>query len=478
MRHARVAVVGDGAVGRCAALSVARHLPDVEVVLVGGGPIPAAGGASRAAGAMLGVFGEVTKYSTATPGSRAKLGLALLARVSWSRLLDHLAAQGDDGLLTARDTFVILNARSGRLDDDNWRALREVLVQHGEPHALVDEVPGLHPVPDARPLAALHLPAEGAVDSGAVLQSLDRALERSRVRREGGPATEILAEQGRVIGVRSAGVVLQADAVVVAAGAASTRLLRGVLPPHAVQPVFNGSGVALATERVLGKGFTSVVRTVTRAGSCGLHVLPLGGAREYVGATNVLFAEPETRPHLGVVHFLIECAVEQLDQRLTYSRIDDLRVGNRPVALDTLPLLGPTEVVGLHVLTGTYRDGFLLAPLLGELLAGTLASGRSGFPDVFAPQRPPTLPGTRQEAVDEFCLQMVSSAYEGGTRLTAFVDSDELEGLYRGRAEDVFDRLGHDGGLPVDVVNFLALSRKSDRDVDDVRDYLRARSVA
>jgi glycine oxidase len=50
--------------------------------------------------------------------------------------------------------------------------------------------------------------------------------------------------------------------------------------------------------------------------------------------------------------------------------------GFRPHAKDGLPVLGPTEDIrGLFYATGHYRNGILLAPITGELIAGAIVDG-------------------------------------------------------------------------------------------------------
>src|SRR6185369_8872017 len=63
--------------------------------------------------------------------------------------------------------------------------------------------------------------------------------------------------------------------------------------------------------------------------------------------------------------------------------------GLRPRAPDGLPLLGPCdEIEGLIYATGHYRNGILLAPLTGELIAETVVDGRiSGELATFSPNR-------------------------------------------------------------------------------------------
>src|SRR4030095_1611321 len=111
--------------------------------------------------------------------------------------------------------------------------------------------------------------------------------------------------------------------------------------------------------------------------------------------------------------------------------IEQARIGNRPVSLDTYPVLGPTAIDGLLVLSGTYRDGLTLSPILADLAARTIEDGKSAFPEVFTPHRNPHFFGPIEEGINEFVLHCVSSAFEAGTRLSPFVDSTELDDLFR-----------------------------------------------
>jgi glycine oxidase len=69
--------------------------------------------------------------------------------------------------------------------------------------------------------------------------------------------------------------------------------------------------------------------------------------------------------------------------------------GFRPRAADGLPVLGPWEgIKGLFHATGHYRNGILLAPVTGELIAKAIINGESSSllrpfsPDRFACQKP------------------------------------------------------------------------------------------
>jgi glycine oxidase len=67
----------------------------------------------------------------------------------------------------------------------------------------------------------------------------------------------------------------------------------------------------------------------------------------------------------------------------------DSWAGFRPRAEDGLPVLGPCKgIKGLVYATGHYRNGILLAPITGELIADAIVdSARASLPTAFSPER-------------------------------------------------------------------------------------------
>ena len=464
-----VVVVGNGAIGLSTALELRLRDPSLTVEVVG--PRNRIGGASGAAGALLGCFGEVTKYTFRSAAGAAKFSFGRRAHELWPAHLARLREFSDASIETASDTYVLLNARSGQLDTENFAAITTALDDSHTAYEEAEGVEGLYPRPGGRPLRILRLPDEGAIDSTVLLAALESACKQAGVRTRPGLVARIEAGSRSAISHMTDGTTLHAGHVVVAAGAFTSPLLRGI--DARVQPVLAGSGVAYVTERVMGPGFRSVVRSVNRAGSCGLHVIPLGGSLEYYGATNVLFAAPETRPHLGVCHFLIDCAIDQLDQRASYSRIVEQRFGNRPVTIDSFPLLGRLEGAAVTVLSGTYRDGLHASPAIARDAAEEITTGRARFDAIFAPNRPPIQEFTIEESITEFVDQQVASAAETGVTTAQFIASEDLTRLFRPLAERFYEQAQIGRGLHPDLLAFACLSHKRKEDVDELVAYLR-----
>lgn len=73
---------------------------------------------------------------------------------------------------------------------------------------------------------------------------------------------------------------------------------------------------------------------------------------------------------------------------ITELPLTETRAGLRPASPDNAPLLGPSALPGLHLATGHYRNGVLLTPVTGDVLAELLVTG--ALPDearAFTPLR-------------------------------------------------------------------------------------------
>ncbi|MFE9251047.1 NAD(P)/FAD-dependent oxidoreductase [Streptomyces sp. NPDC007088] len=473
-----VLVVGNGVIGLSIAYELASRPGNLRVAVCG--PRHRSGAASTAAGAMLNTFGEVTQYTLRSAAGEAKFQLCRDALDRWPSWMDQLAADSGDTALRrsfAQGTTVISNAVSGRLDDLNYSAFREALTKFGEPHEEIDpgDVPGLNPVPQARPLRAVHVPREGGIDARRVLRALESAAVALGVTREENEVAEVLTTGDRATGVRLAdGDIIEAGTVVVAAGAFSGRLL-DVLPSGAVPMMYAGKGIAALTRRTEGAGFSGVVRTTTRAGACGLHVVPLGDGVEYLGATNALYEVAQTRADLGQSEFLSVCAYEQLDLGIYKSDIERWLVGNRPATADGFPLLGRTSLSGLVVATGTYRDGFHCSPVIARLVADDLL-GEGALADrlpLFAPERAPIETMTPEVSVEEFAMQAVSGGFEDGLHLPAgYGGTSPLDDHYRRIARQYYGLFDTPVALNMDVLLTVVFSPDPER--HPVTRYLKA----
>ena len=78
---------------------------------------------------------------------------------------------------------------------------------------------------------------------------------------------------------------------------------------------------------------------------------------------------------VGGVTTILRNAIE-ISPSIAALPIADTWAGLRPRSADGLPVLGPCgEIDGLVFATGHYRNGILLAPVTGELIASAIVQG-------------------------------------------------------------------------------------------------------
>lgn len=459
-----VVVVGNGVLGMATARALQLRDPTLRVAVVG--PAHRQGAASAAAGAMMGCYGEVTAQLLRTDSGRAKLAKGILATRHWPAWLQGINAELPEHERIAIDpgTIVFSNAKSGTIEDENYAAIRQALEERGEAFEELDpnRVPGLNPADDARPSRALFLPNEGSIDAARLLRALSALIERSSQQTfidEAVAALEIRA--GRIEGVRlHDGRTIAAPRVVLAAGV-WTQTILDASPELArrIPRLFSGGGTSLLLETAPSSR-RHVLRTPNRAFACGLHAVPRGGDRLYVGATNTLFAQPMLRTSPADMLFLLECALDQLDQDLCASQLIAWQAGNRPVAIDTCPLIGPTSVEGLWLLTGTYRDGLFLSPLLGQHMADRVCGGPGLFEETFAPERKPIRLYTQEQARAEALKHYLAMGAEHGMRLPKIGWHHAFPRFYEQMLNSLYDELGEDEYvLPPELLAIVAADR-------------------
>ena len=190
--------------------------------------------------------------------------------------------------------------------------------------------------------------------------------------------SRVVVRDGRATGVILAdGSVIAAATVVIVAGSWSSLIGDTSLPPDAVQPA-RGQIIELHVD-------ASVVRGVLEAADC--YLSPRDDGRLLLGSTVELvgFREGATA---GAVRDLLNAAI-RLVPGLHDATINRTWAGFRPRTHDDMPLIGTVGIEGLVIATGHFRNGVLLAPITGEIVAALLTGGTLPV-DIapFAPRRP------------------------------------------------------------------------------------------
>jgi len=175
---------------------------------------------------------------------------------------------------------------------------------------------------------------------------------------------DIQVVAGRVSGVNTSQGSFGASSIVIAAGAWSTL----IDPAKAIQvePV-RGQMLCFQPRPQLARHVIYSSRG---------YLIPRADGRLLAGSTTEKIGFDKSVTHEGV-NKITSMAVEIAPAVASLPLLDSW-AGFRPRAQDDLPVLGMSrEIDGLVYATGHYRNGILLAPVTGELIAETIASGKT-----------------------------------------------------------------------------------------------------
>lgn len=454
-------IVGNGAIGLACAFELIERQPDLAIAIVGPDSRPRA--ASVAAGAMLGCHGEITAHGLSSELGREKFGWHRQAKALWPSWLGRLR-EGGATPAVVEGTFVLCNAVSGSLEDENFAAILRALRADNVAHERVDprDVPGLRPTMDARAFRVVHIPDENAINALEYLASLERKLAEV-------PSVMFindLAASLQLNGDGSIGGVLLRDGeelngkqLLLAAGVGCQTLIEQCPPLSDRFPrIFAGVGSSLVASQPPER-IRNVLRTPNRSFSCGLHLVPRGD-NVYIGATNTIRDEDEVVPRLVDVQLLLDSVIPQISEPIHASLMQSMATGSRPVSSDGFPLLGATPVPGLFIATGTFRDGIQLSPLLAQYIADLLLGSKSSLNNPFQPARQPLWTLALDDAITLCAAHYLSVFYENGCHLPKVGWEDFLFDLLQKEVRDIYEPFGTENLPPIDFVHLLRERRK------------------
>ena len=255
----------------------------------------------------------------------------------------------------------------------------------------------LEPALSPRVRFALRFPNDWQVENRRLTMALAESLRVSGVRAWADtPAAALHVEGGRIAGVRVLNGYLSARTVVLAAGAWSSRI------PFAEAPGERIAGVATErlhhpkVEPVRGQMLcyqqpdprTPLVRHVVYSPRG--YVVPRRDGRLLAGSTTERAGFDASVTAAGVE--AIKRNAREIAPGVGSLAVEESWAGLRPRAGDGLPLIGESaEAAGLFYATGYYRNGILLAPAAGEIIADLVTGGATRLPrralETFSPGR-------------------------------------------------------------------------------------------
>ncbi|WP_432198455.1 glycine oxidase ThiO [Streptomyces sp. bgisy027] len=360
-RTSDVLVIGGGIIGLVTAWRAAQRGFATAVV----DPEPG-GGAAQVAAGMLAAVTEL-HY-----GEQTLLGLNLAS----ARRYPDFAAELTD--VTGHDLgYRRCGTLAVALDADDRAHLRELHALQRQSGLDSEWLSGrecrrLEPMLAPGVRGGLRVDGDHQIDPRRLTGALLAACERAGVVLHRAWAERVDVVRDRATGVTTTdGTALTADQVVLAAGSLSGRLA-GV-PDAAVPPVrpVKGQVLRLTVPQRYAPFLSRTVRAVVRGSQ--VYLVPRENGELVVGATSEELGWDTTVTAGGVYELLRDA--HELVPGITELPLTETRAGLRPGSPDNAPLLGPTELAGLSLATGHYRNGVLLTPVTGDALAHVLATG-------------------------------------------------------------------------------------------------------
>ncbi|MBN9653263.1 glycine oxidase ThiO [Halobacillus sp. GSS1] len=348
-KHYERIVVGAGVIGS----SIAYHLAQRgrSVLLLERGTIACK--ASSAAAGMLGAQSELKDRNDSL------YSLATASRAMFPALSEELKAySGIDIGLQQNGIYKIATNEGER---EELIAYGEVQRNRGEEARWMEpsELQREEPAVSSQLSGALFLPNDGQVSAPDLSKAFAMsAVELGAELLEYTDVQGLIKEKNQVTGVRTNRGDVSADHVVVACGAWSEDLLGKQNSGMDLYPV-KGECFSVKTKRRLIHGTLF---------SKGCYIVPKAGGRLVIGATEKPGTFDETVT-LGGLFPLIKEAT-QLVPELVFAEWETAWTGLRPKTKASIPYLGPhQEYAGLFIATGHYRNGILLSPITGKVIA-------------------------------------------------------------------------------------------------------------
>lgn len=361
-----VLVIGGGLIGLVTAWRAAQRGLRVAVA----DPAPG-GGAARVAAGMLAAVTEL-HY-----GEETLLALNLASARRYPAFTAELeeAAGLETGYRACGTLAVALDAD----DRTHLRELHALQLRCGLASQWLTgrECRRLEPMLAPGVRGGLRVDGDHQTDPRRLARALLTACEREGVAFHRSEAVRLLLTGDRATGALLAdGTRLAADRTVLAAGSLSGRLAG--LPEEVVPPVRPVKGQVLrlrvpeAYTKVNGPFLARTVRAVVRGGH--VYLVPRENGELVVGATTEELGWDTTVTAGGVYELLRDA--HELVPGITELPLVETLAGLRPGSPDNAPLLGPTALPGLFAATGHHRNGVLLTPVTGDVMAEALTTGR------------------------------------------------------------------------------------------------------
>jgi glycine oxidase len=346
--HYDVLIIGGGVIGHSVAYSLSKR--GLTTLVIDKGEINQK--ASSAAAGMLAVQAEVTENGPL-------FELARKSRNMFPTLQKELMENSriDIELIEEGMLNIALTEEKARFLKETIKFQKSI----GEEASWLtcEEVKMIEPGLTGPILGAMFAPNDGQVSAYKLATAFAKGAEAFGAETmEHTEVTGLMIENDKVIGVKTVKEHYYAKHVVVAGGAWTKEILETIGFSLPISPVKGECFSVKTNERLLTKTLFSE--------DC--YIVPKASGRYIIGATMVPNTFDEKVSVEGIAQLLNKAT--KLLPALKHAEWEKVWAGIRPETQDGLPYLGEhPSIEGLYVAGGHYRNGILLSPITGEIMA-------------------------------------------------------------------------------------------------------------
>lgn len=348
-------IVGGGIIGGAIALELARA--GQRVVLLDRQQPGLE--ASWAAAGMLAPGAETPDSVAVAPLGKASLDLypAFIAAVEVASGIETQFEQKPGLQIFFGDAAESECAEFVKLQQDLGLPAKEISVQ---------EAWSIEPELSQAARAVAGVAQEARVDNRRLLEAVFTAAKKKGVEiRAGQVVTGLVRAGGRCEGVTTGSGEVRAANVVIAAGSFTSQLTH--VARYAPTVPVRGQMAALHSDQTL-------VQHVLRSQRG--YIVPRKDGRLICGSTAER-AGYQKRVTPEGIEKILAAARELVPALATEASVIETWSGLRPDTPDHLPCIGPTDVPGLFMATGHYRNGILLTPVTVKMMREFVLDGRT-----------------------------------------------------------------------------------------------------
>ncbi|MFC7364101.1 MULTISPECIES: NAD(P)/FAD-dependent oxidoreductase [Bhargavaea] len=353
----KVAIIGAGIVGASAAYHLSRRA-DTEVILIDKDQQ----GKATLAGAGI-ICPWVSHVENPDWYRLAKEGAKF-----YPELVRHLEEDGESGTSYKRVGALCVSDRQEELDriEEAVRAKKGEAPELGEVLRLDAKETRRRFPPLNEELESVFVSGAARIDGRLLREAMVRAAGKNGARIVEGEAS-LVSDGDRLTGVAAAGEVIDANQVIITAGAWVPDLLEPLGVRVNVQPQ-RGQILHIDMQDEDTSDWPVILPQSTH------YMLAFDDSRVVAGATRETGSGFDYRQTVGGVHEVAGEAL-RIAPGLSEGTLKEVRIGFRPMGEDSLPLLGkldePRQVI---VATGLGPSGLTMGPYVGYL-AACLAMG-------------------------------------------------------------------------------------------------------